>query len=72
MCTVLVPIESAGVLGKAGHREDEEVGGVSQQSASWGHEIHWLVAMVVSPAGWLVGTAKYLIFEVMFHFLVFH
>lgn len=33
--------------GKAGHRKDDEMGGVGQQTGSWGSRLQWVQAVAV-------------------------
>lgn len=37
--------------GKAGHRKDDEMGGVGQQTGSWGNRLQWVLAVAVQPEG---------------------
>lgn len=43
-CLRLSPVE---LQGKAGHRKDDEMGGVGQQTGSWGSRLQWVQAVAV-------------------------
>lgn len=43
-CLRLSPVE---LQGKAGHRKDDEMGGVGQQTGSWGNRLQWVQVVAV-------------------------